>query len=158
LYSLCALVFAITQDLDGVVGVFSGPQLPEKVETDTGLLKISFATDESIEGSGFTATYTAATSPVLQLPDCAIGKHVLQAVLRTRQYGGEASWVLFQKAPVANGEATFIAAGEEKRTLSCALGTNAQTLSARSNPYGGCYRHMPYQMESTGCAVAWSLH
>ena len=94
------------------MGIFSGPQLPDSVETDTGLLKISFTTDDSIESSGFIANYEASASPVMELPACTDGKQVLQVVVRTRQYGGEASWVLFQEASTAKGDATFIAAGE----------------------------------------------
>lgn len=45
----CSVVFS--QDFDGVIGMFSGKELPPSLGTDTGMLKLQFTSDGSIEVS-----------------------------------------------------------------------------------------------------------
>lgn len=55
---------------------------------------VTFTSDSSIQGSGFSLSYRAAASPSVTLPQCATGEHLVRALMRTRVHGSEVSWVL----------------------------------------------------------------
>ena len=50
-------------DGNGVLGIYSGSNLPPGMVTDTGKLKLTFKSDATIQLSGFRATYTAGQMP-----------------------------------------------------------------------------------------------
>ena len=85
--------------MDGVIGVFSGRSLPANVSTDTGLLRLTFASDATVAGAGWVAAYNATRAPKAALPDCAPGARLVQVALRTRADGAEAAWALYPKSP-----------------------------------------------------------
>jgi hypothetical protein len=89
---------ALAQDMDGIIGVFSGSALPPNVSTETGLLRITFASDASIEGTGWAAAYTADVSVQAALPECAPGAVLVEALLRTRLAASELSWAAARRA------------------------------------------------------------
>lgn len=41
----------LLQDFDGVIGMFSGKELPSNLTTDTGLIKLRFTSDASLDVS-----------------------------------------------------------------------------------------------------------
>eukprot|EP00879_Flechtneria_rotunda_P005401 GHRR01005692.1.p1 GENE.GHRR01005692.1~~GHRR01005692.1.p1 ORF type:complete len:1544 (+),score=580.30 GHRR01005692.1:434-5065(+) len=82
------------EDFDGVIGMFSGTDTPPALSTDTGLMRVNFTADGTIQGHGFAASYLASTSPQVQLPTCTGKTKLLQVVLRSRQYGAELSWLI----------------------------------------------------------------
>ncbi|GLI67828.1 hypothetical protein VaNZ11_012110 [Volvox africanus] len=86
----------LVQDGDGVVAVVSGSTdgLPRQLVTDTGVLKLTFTSDSSIQMSGFTASYTAATARSLPIPICRPRYKLAMFTIRTADYGNENSWVV----------------------------------------------------------------
>jgi hypothetical protein len=85
------------QDFDGLIGRFSGDALPSSVSTDTGLLRLKFTADGSLQNQGFAGQYLASSTPLVDIPACASGSKLLQVVLRTRAYGSELSWVILKR-------------------------------------------------------------
>jgi hypothetical protein len=83
--------------MDGVIGVFSGSALPPNVTTETGLLRLSFTSDSTIQRTGWAAAYTAAASIQSGLPECAGGTVPVQAALRTRLAASELAWVVARR-------------------------------------------------------------
>jgi hypothetical protein len=41
----------VLQDFDGVIGMFSGKELPSNLTTNTGLIKLRFTSDASLDVS-----------------------------------------------------------------------------------------------------------
>lgn len=89
---------ALPQDFDGLIGRFSGSDVPSSLTTDTGLMRVQFVTDGSIQDQGFAANYLATNTPQLSLPACSDGTKLLQVVLRTRGYASEISWVVAKRS------------------------------------------------------------
>ncbi|GIL57791.1 hypothetical protein Vafri_12928 [Volvox africanus] len=86
----------LVQDGDGVVAVVSGSAegLPRQLVTDTGVLTLTFTSDSSIQRSGFTASYTAATVRSLPIPACGNRYKLAMFTIRTADYGNENGWVV----------------------------------------------------------------
>jgi hypothetical protein len=96
------LPISSNQDFDGIIGIFSGTALPANLSTNTGLLRITFSTDNSIQRAGWAAKYSATADSKVPLPDCADGARLVRAVLRTRQSASELSWTVARRtAPSA---------------------------------------------------------
>ncbi|GBF88369.1 hypothetical protein Rsub_01081 [Raphidocelis subcapitata] len=93
------------EDLDGIIGIFSGPALPQNVSTDTGLLRLAFQTDGTIQRAGWAATYSAARTVQAALPACAAGTRLVQATLRTRAAAAEVSWSVARRKTTATAAA-----------------------------------------------------
>ena len=115
------------QDFDGLIGRFSGSSIPSSLSTDTGVIRVKFSTDASLQGQGFAATYLATSNPQTNVPSCASGTKLLQVVLRTRGYGSELSWLVTKRsllnivfAPTPN-EQNIVMAGEWAGGLSAEL-------------------------------------
>lgn len=87
----------LPQDFDGLIGRFSGEAVPSSVTTDTGLIRLKFTADGSLQKQGFAGQYLASSSPLVNIPVCASGSKLLQVVLRTRAYGSELSWVILKR-------------------------------------------------------------
>lgn len=88
--------------MDGVIGAFSGAGAPANVTTDTGLLRVTFSSDATLQRPGWAANYTAAAAVQAPLPACAPGELTVQAALRTRAGAEEASWTVVQRAAAAS--------------------------------------------------------
>ncbi|KAF6263192.1 hypothetical protein COO60DRAFT_1635413 [Scenedesmus sp. NREL 46B-D3] len=93
------------EDFDGVIGMFSGKELPSSLTTDTGLIKLRFTSDSSLDGRGFAASYLASTAPQVKLPVCTGTAKLVQVVLRTRQFGSELSWLITRRVGVSSIDA-----------------------------------------------------
>jgi len=96
--------------MDGVIGIFSGSTLPGNLSTDNGLLRLTFTTDETIQRSGWAASYNATAAPKIPLPDCSDGARPVQAVLRTRQAASELSWTVSRRSAVLSSTEPLLGA------------------------------------------------
>lgn len=81
-----------------MIGRFSGSDFPSSLTTDTGLMRVQFTADASIQDQGFAANYLATNTPQIDIPVCRDGAKLLQAVLRTRAYASELSWVVAKRS------------------------------------------------------------
>lgn len=88
---------AAPQDIDGVIGVFSGPSLPGNLSTAGGYLRLTFATDATVHGGGWALAYNATPLTKAPLPACAPGERVAQAAVRARSGGSEMSWTVTRR-------------------------------------------------------------
>lgn len=66
------------QDFDGLIGRFSGSEVPSTLSTDTGLLRINFTADGSLQEEGFAAAYLASSTPHVYIPTCTDGAKLVQ--------------------------------------------------------------------------------
>ncbi len=66
-----------------------------------GYLKITFTADGDIQGSGFSLDWQARASPDVPVPTCSPAEKLVLAVLRTRQFASENSWVAAAAAAAA---------------------------------------------------------
>eukprot|EP00798_Chlamydomonas_sp_ICE-L_P016534 gene16534-22762_t len=94
------------RDGRGLLGILSGSGsavTETSFSTDTGSIEIEFTSDEDIESSGFTATYSTTSVSPTKIPSCtsAANPHLLKATLSTFSNGGECSWALVESV-VAN--------------------------------------------------------
>ncbi|KAF8072527.1 hypothetical protein HT031_000187 [Scenedesmus sp. PABB004] len=89
------------EDSDGVIGMFSGDALPPALSTDTGVLRLRFVSDSSLQRGGFAASYSASASPQVALPACGAREKLVQVVLRSRAYGAELSWLVTSRSSIA---------------------------------------------------------
>lgn len=55
---------------------------------------MTFESDTTIQGAGFTLNYSASSQLRLDLPQCSEGQQLVRALMRTREHGSEASWLL----------------------------------------------------------------
>lgn len=94
----CTHLCPCLQDFDGLIGRFSGSDVPSSLTTDTGLMRVQFSADASIQDQGFAANYLASNTPQVSIPVCTGGDKLLQAVLRTRAYASELSWVVAKRS------------------------------------------------------------
>eukprot|EP00877_Chromochloris_zofingiensis_P002817 jgi/Chrzof1/12536/Cz06g37220.t1 len=100
------------EDLDGLLGMFSGSQLQTTpLTTDTGYIRVNFSSDMSIQGSGFALTYSSSATPDVNLPTCLGGAQLIRVLVRTRAYSAENSWVLTKKSSAALQQQTVVMAG-----------------------------------------------
>lgn len=86
------------QDFDGLIGRFSGNEVPSMLTTETGLLRVKFSADGSLQDQGFAANYLASNTPQVYIPSCTGGSKLVQVVLRTRAYGSELSWIISKRS------------------------------------------------------------
>ena len=61
-------------------------------------MRVQFTADASIQDQGFAANYLATNTPQIDIPVCRDGAKLLQAVLRTRAYASELSWVVAKRS------------------------------------------------------------
>lgn len=66
------------QDFDGLIGRFSGSEVPSTLSTDTGLLRVNFTADGSLQDEGFVAAYLASSTPQVYIPTCTDGAKLVQ--------------------------------------------------------------------------------
>jgi hypothetical protein len=105
------------QDMDGIIGIFSGQALPPNVSTDTGLMRLTFTTDGSIQRSGWAGSFSAASTVQVSHPTCGPGSRLVQAVMRTRAAAGEASWVVSRSTVVSVVSAALAVALQQKTVV-----------------------------------------
>lgn len=48
-FSACCDLCRCLQDFDGVIGMFSGSDIPDTVSTDTGLINLQFTSDGTVQ-------------------------------------------------------------------------------------------------------------
>lgn len=75
---LTLLVCWPVQDFDGLIGRFSGSEVPSTLSTDTGLLRVNFTADGSLQEKGFAAAYLASSTPQVYIPTCTDGAKLVQ--------------------------------------------------------------------------------
>jgi hypothetical protein len=68
----------LMQDFGGLIGRFSGSEVPSTLSTDTGLLRINFTADGSLQDEGFAAAYLASATPQVFIPTCTDGAKLVQ--------------------------------------------------------------------------------
>jgi hypothetical protein len=126
----CCTTSSAPQDFDGLIGRFSGSDVPSSLTTDTGLMRVQFTADASIQDEGFAANYLATNTPQIDIPVCTDGAKLLQAVLRTRAYASELSWVVTKRsllnivfAPAPNEQNIIMAGTVHLDTLAASVAT-----------------------------------